>query len=124
MNGEIIKSSGQIDIKKSSDWQVMASGDFNGDERDDLLMRYKNGSWLAYQFDGFNASTTDFLDMTDDMDWKIASTGDLDGDGITDILIRNKQFGSWMLYTLNESQIKNSLNVALTEDLSWLVPSS
>jgi hypothetical protein len=62
--------------------------------------------------------------MTDDMDWKMASTGDFDGDGITDILIRNEQFGSWMLYTMNQNKIKNSLNVALTEDLSWLVPRS
>lgn len=122
MDGGTIKSNSPVAIKKSLDWQTMGSGDFDGDEKDDLLLRYKNGSWLVYQFDGFNVSTSGFLNMTDDMDWKIASTGDYDGDGNTDILMRNDLSGIWMLYTMNESQIELSLNVALTEDLSWLVP--
>jgi len=122
MNGGKIKSNSQVALKKSLNWQVMGSGDFDGDEKDDLLLRYKNGSWLAYQFDDFNVSTSGFLNVTDNLDWKMASMGDYDGDGNTDILMRNDQYGTWKLYTMNQSKVELSLNVALTEDLSWLVP--
>lgn len=125
MDGGTIKSSGSVPLKKSLDWTVASSGDFNGDETDDLLMRYKNGSWLVYQFDGFGVTTQGFLELTTDLDWHLASLGDFNGDGMADLLMRNSLQGNWQMFTMdNNAHVSSSSEVALTDDLSWLVPQS
>ncbi|MGK0462904.1 MAG: hypothetical protein ACJA0W_003769, partial [Candidatus Azotimanducaceae bacterium] len=49
------------------------SADFDGNEVDDVLMRYKDGSWLIYSFDGMEVSTQGFLPMTNDLNWRIVN---------------------------------------------------
>ena len=124
MNGGDILSEGAVSMKKSLDWQVVGRGDFNGDEVDDILLRYKNGNWLVYHFEDFDVTASPFLEITRDLDWGIAATGDFDGDGDSDILVRNALFGSWKLYTLDNTRVQSSSDVPLTNDLNWLLPQS
>ena len=75
----------------SLDWQIAGVGDFNGDQRDDILWRNEDGrltDWLATQDGGYasNASNALFDVSTT---WQVASIGDYDGDGRDDILWRN-----------------------------------
>lgn len=119
MDGKDILADQAIAMKKSLDWQVVGTGDFDGNERDDLLLRYKNGDWLVYRFNNFDVETPAFLDVTADLDWHLASTGDFDADGDTDILVRSSVFGTWRLYNVNQAQVLESSEVALTNDLNW-----
>ena len=72
------------------DWYVIGAGDFNGDGRDDLLLRSTGGwitNWLATPEGGFTnngANATTFLAE----DWRVYSIGDFNGDGKDDLILR------------------------------------
>ena len=77
-----------FDSSLPPDVQIVGTGDFNGDERSDILMRNDNGNvftWLGTQTGGF--SSGDFFGMADR--YRIIGTGDFNGDGRDDILVRS-----------------------------------
>ena len=71
-------------------WYVIGTGDFNGDGRDDMLIRNTDGwitNWLATESGGFTdngANATTFLAA----DWRVYSIGDFNGDGKDDLILR------------------------------------
>jgi hypothetical protein len=72
-------------------WQIVGTGDFNGDGRVDLLWRSGNGlvtDWIAQSNGGFYGNSANFLAQLDPS-WKVAATGDFNGDGRTDLLWRS-----------------------------------
>ena len=82
----------------SSDWHVLATGDFNGDGRTDVLWRNDNGTvtdWLG-QSNGSLASNPVYASIP--TNWHVVATGDFNGDGIDDILVRSDtgQIGDWL----------------------------
>jgi hypothetical protein len=84
----------------SLDWHIVATGDFNGDARDDILWRNDNGQitdWLATPAGGFAANSANFSQFVSS-DWKVAATADFNGDGRDDILWRNDngQLTEWI----------------------------
>ena len=72
-------------------WHVVGIGDFNGDRRDDILLRNDGGTiidFLANPNGGFSDNSSRLF-TTVGTDWHVASIGDFNGDGIDDILWRN-----------------------------------
>ena len=77
------------------DWHIAGTGDFNGDGRDDVLLRNESAGyfveWLG-QTDGTfadNSAAFAFVHPS----WHIAGTGDFNGDGRDDVLWRNDEHG-------------------------------
>jgi hypothetical protein len=74
----------------SNDWQIVGVGDFNGDNRDDLLLRSSAGritDWLGTANGGFTDNSSAFArDLSND--WQIAGIGDFNGDNRADLLLR------------------------------------
>ena len=73
-----------------TEWRIVATDDFNGDGRDDILWR-KDGSgqvmdWLGTSNGGFTTNSGSTVAVG--LDWHISGTGDFNGDGIGDILWR------------------------------------
>ena len=109
-------------------WQVVGSGDFNGDGRVDLLFRNTTSGyvteWLGTSTGGFTDNSAHAGTGAADNSWQIASTGDFNGDGITDILWRNSTTGyltEW-LGTSNGSFTDNSAHAGTgAADNSWQV---
>lgn len=71
-------------------WYVIGAGDFNGDGRDDLLIRNTDGwitNWLATPSGGF---TNNGVDATTFLgpDWRVSAIGDFNGDGKDDLILR------------------------------------
>ena len=106
----------------TNDWKVAGTGDFNGDGRDDFLLRHDGGQlteWLGTVSGGFaNNGATAGLFVTPD--WKVAGTGDFNGDGKSDFLLRsdNGYLTEW-LGTANGSFINNGPTAGLFFFNDW-----
>ena len=102
-------------------WQVVGTGDFNGDGFDDILWRHADGTvsnWLATSWGGFTANdavAARFVPTS----WTVIGTGDFNGDGRDDILWRNSngQVSDWLGqanggFVLNDSVALTNVSTA------------
>jgi hypothetical protein len=111
-------------------WSIVATRDFNGDGRSDILWRHTSGTlsdWLgqtngAFLDNGANAGASV------DPQWKIIGTGDFNGDGRNDILWRQNDgtLSVWLANTNGSfssnsnfsGSISTAWNVAVTGDIN------
>ena len=106
-------------------WHVVGTGDFNGDNKDDILWRNDSGTirdWLGTATGGFtdNALNTGAGVSTS---WTVAGTGDFNGDGKDDILWRNADTGAvsnW-LGSATGGFTDNYNNARSSAPLSWQI---
>lgn len=91
-NGNIANADNHID----SNWQIVATGDFNGDGHSDVLFQSTSGEvtdWLGQSNGSFSGNIAN-ADNHVDTGWVVAGTADFNGDGRDDILWRNTQTGN------------------------------
>ena len=95
--------------------------DFDGDGRDDVLLRV-DGAWNVYELDGLEVAggDTEAPDLPGDEAWRVVGTGDLNGDGRDDLLFRHVD-GAWHYYAMDgrRSIEAESGTPALPESLDW-----
>jgi len=124
MNGRfhIRAQRGTANLTTNLDWRVAGIGDFNGDGKDDVMLRHAKGSWLYYPMNGrFHIrAQRGTANLTTNLDWQPAGIGDLNGDGKDDVLLRHAR-GSWHYYPMNgRSHIRAQRGTAnLTTNLDW-----
>ncbi len=86
-------------------FEVVGTGDFNGDGRDDILLRHaERRTWIAYQMHAPRA-TLHRLGVTRNPEFVFQSTGDFTGDGRDDILLRNRRTGEWVYYEMDGARV-------------------
>ena len=70
---------------------VAGVGDFNGDGRDDALMRLASGAWRYYPMDGARAAAgSGDVALPTDLAWQLEGVGDFNADGKDDVLLRRR----------------------------------
>ena len=133
MNGANIQSSGVVNlggapIKPDASWSVAGIGDFNGDNRRDILWRSASGEVTAWLMNGSTIAgsgdlTSGGVAVKPDASWSVAGVGDFNHDGNSDVLWRNTS-GSLALWLMNGTTIVSSGSMtsggaAVTPAASW-----
>ena len=115
MNGSVVETS-MVVVWDSvftipTVWQVAGNGDYNGDNRSDILWRHSStGENWIYFMNG--ATVTNSVRVnTVPTTWQLAGNGDYDGDGDADILWRNTSTGQNWMYLMNGATIDSSVGV-------------
>ena len=119
-NGTLLANPGAALPQLDSGSKIVASGDFNGDGRDDILSRNSAGDiaeWCG-QSNGSLAVNAGVVPSKIDLNWQVAGSGDFNGDGRDDILWRH---GSGeMVKWLGQSDGKFATAAVPTKvDSSW-----
>ncbi len=99
-------------------WSVVATGDFDGDGRTDILWRNATTGQNAIWRSG-NSATRLGIATVSNLDWKIAVVGDFNGDGRSDILWRNTRDGRNVIWKSGNPFDQQA--VASVTDQHWKV---
>ena len=118
----VLFGSGAASLTSDLAWRVAGVGDFNGDDRADMLLRHEDGRWYFYPMDGRTIlAGHGAADLTRDLAWRVAGIGDLDGDGKDDVLLRHEE-GRWHYARMDGRRpLSGSGGVRLTKDLAWQI---
>jgi hypothetical protein len=106
-----------------SGWQVAGISDFNGDGRDDILLRSSDGSttdWVS----SANQSLVDnsaVFSINPGTDWHVEGTGDFNGDGFADVLWRNDAGTVVTFLGASNGSFVGNVNFNLNPGLDWHV---
>ena len=98
-------------------------GDFDGDGRDDVLLRHADGRWHYYPMHGrrFVSGEQGIADLTTDLEYDVAGIGDFNGDGRHDVLLRHAD-GHWYYCPMNGRAVSAGQGTAnLTRNLDYKV---
>ncbi len=121
-NGGFVANSANSSTFVPMSWQVVGTGDLNGDGRDDILWRNADGSltnWLGQANGGYsNNGANGYVGVA--TSWHVAGMGDFNGDGRDDILWRNDNgaMTNW-LGTAAGGYLDNSANASASLSTSW-----
>ncbi|WP_456382400.1 FG-GAP repeat domain-containing protein [Hydrogenimonas sp.] len=101
----------------AGNWRIEGTGDYNGDEITDILVRnISNGQayiWLM-NADGSRQSYK-YVTTIPEADWQIAGTdSDFNGDGISDIVVRNRTKGWTYIWLMNADGSRQSYKYVTT----------
>ena len=115
---------GAADLPSDLSWSVAGIGDFDGNGKDDVLMRHEDGRWILFPMNGRRVTTVEGdVDLTPNLEWSMAGIGDFDGDGKDDVLLRKAATtGAWYYYPMDGWRPLSGHGAAdLPWDLSWSV---
>ena len=112
MNGLALKVGGfgYIGWTPGNQWKAMATGDFNGDGKSDILLQNaENGGCWVWEMDGRSLKVGGFgyIGWTPGHQWEARATGDFNGDGKSDILLQNSENGDCYLWEMDGLKFLN-----------------
>ncbi|MEM9315871.1 MAG: VCBS repeat-containing protein [Pseudomonadota bacterium] len=109
-------------LTRRAEWAFQGVGDFDGNGRDDVLMRRtENGRWLIYNFDELGEKASQRrVSLTPNLTWQLRWLDDFDGDGNTDVLVRRTDTQRWTLYRLDGSTVLEQGRAPLTPKSIWV----
>ncbi|HRY46582.1 MAG TPA: VCBS repeat-containing protein [Candidatus Paceibacterota bacterium] len=109
-------------------WKPVATGDWNHDEKTDVLWRNQtDGRLCIWSMKGTNLVSTSILDVRlhdpgmTNQNWQVAATGDFTHVGECEILWRNRQNGLNTLWLLKDGQYAGSCPLPQVSDLNWVI---
>ncbi len=120
-NGSFANNGGAAANLVDPSWKVMASGDFNGDGRADVIWQHSSGVYAEWQ-GSVSGKLNNAGSVMGGATGSIVGSGDFNGDGRDDILIRNATSGSLTVWQGqgNGQFIATTPSIQVT-DLTWKV---
>jgi hypothetical protein len=105
-------------------WQIVGTGDFNGDGQADILWRYNGsgGANAVWYMNGTTLTGAASLPSVSDLNWQIVGTGDFNGDGQIDILWRYNGPGGYnAVWFMNGTTLTGAASLPSVSDLNWQI---
>ena len=111
MDGLTVKTGGAgfVGWAAGPNWQVKATGDFDGDGKSDILLQNStDGACYVWEMDGLSLKTggNGFVGWAAGANWQVKATGDFNGDGKSDILLQNANDGACYVWEMDGLSLK------------------
>jgi uncharacterized delta-60 repeat protein len=131
-NARVTLNNTNFDVQDTN-WKIEATGDFDGDGKDDLVWRNygtgtdsgKNVVWLM---DGAQIKINGFRDLAivSDLAWKIEAASDFNGDGQCDVVWRNygsnrAALGETLIWFLQGTTFSSQQSLGKLRDANWSI---
>ena len=118
-----LSGSGAVGLPEDMAWAAAGIADFDGDGKDDILLRHEDGRWQYRLMDGRNVlaeGEPDAAALPNDPAVWLAGVGDMDGDGKAEVLTRHGH-GAWRYSTWDAASgaLVPGGEVALASDPAW-----
>lgn len=128
LNGTTVMSSVALNPERVPDtnWKIVASGDFNADNKTDLIWQNMATGYLAaWLMDGLNLVESVLLSprYVTDVNWKIVASGDVDKDGKPDLIWQDQSQGWLAIWLMNGTTLSSSVgfNPERVPDTNWKI---
>ena len=105
-------------------WQIVATGDLDGDGTADLVWRQsQTGDVAVWLINGGTATVGQMLSVASGVPlaWQIVGVGDVDGDGKADLVWRHAQTGDVAVWLMNGATVREGPVVAPGVPLAWQI---
>jgi hypothetical protein len=102
-------------------WGVQATGDLNGDGREDLIFQYPDGTLAAWLMNGSTRISHDVLSPASpgDAHWHLVAAADFNGDGRADLIFQRPEGRLAVWYMNGFVRAGDSLLVPEYVELGW-----
>ncbi|MCU1348240.1 MAG: hypothetical protein JWO56_1270 [Acidobacteria bacterium] len=113
MNGDATyRTTFNLQALPDTNWEIVASGDFDGDGSSDILLRnYSTGANAIWLMHGTTFLSIVNLPGIADTNFRFCGIGDFNLDGSFDILIRNGVTGLNALWLMNKTSLSSVFNL-------------
>ena len=122
MDGYTILANLLINNVPGSLWEIKGVGDFNGDDRSDILWRdFATGDNVLYLMNGSTILANSYINNVPGLFWGIKGVGDFNADTKSDIVWRDAVTGQNALYLMNGSTILANSLINVVTDPNWKI---
>ena len=106
-------------------YRFMGIGDFDGDGRDDVLLRRRaTQAWIYYAVQAPDTSPRVALregfGVTQNPTFELRGVGDLNGDGRDALVLRNTATGEWIAYLMDGTRSELRRGLGATRNLKYV----
>lgn len=123
--GENTFSSESVPFELDPRWRAEAVADFDGDGKDDLLLRHAKGHWKVQALATDESTEVDewvVNSLPNSWDWRLEAFGDINGDGKDDLLTRGPQ-NQWRVTSVSDSAAETeTIEIGRDPNELWRIP--